>query len=476
MFNYHNPQTWELVRSRYKLADGQPFEMTDGQNLIFDCIFCRLFPRVEAITLTQYGKSHTAAVALVERCSNFAERWCIVAGSDKKAKIIMGYAIQHIFDNEYTAAKFETEGESRKRIQRERSKNRINFRLADGRLGELFIVSAQGQRRTNVLDAIMGFGSPNIVVDESSLIDDIIYAGIKRMLGGSNDTFLLELGNPFYRNHFLRTWRSEKYYKIFIDWQQALQEGRITKERVEEARAEAMFDVLYECQFPPEEALDKYGYRSLILEKDLDRSYRKQVMPIGRLRLGVDPAGEGQNYSVIVLRGSNAAKILYREHEPDTTVVAAKAVGFIRDFGVKGEDVAIDKVGLGKGVYDMVANTKEGRNCVGVAAGETATLTPVGKTRYFNKRAEMYDNTRAWLRVSEIERNDGWEDLLDVRYKIRSDRMMQIQPKEEMRKEGKESPDCGDALSLTFYTPEGANDIPPPPPNDYRELYPGVGG
>ena len=55
------------------------------------------------------------------------------------------------------------------------------------------------------IDGVLVHNSPNIVLDESSLIDDDIYAKIKRMLGGHEDNFIFEIGNPFHRNHFFKT-------------------------------------------------------------------------------------------------------------------------------------------------------------------------------------------------------------------------------------------------------------------------------
>jgi len=57
------------------------------------------------------------------------------------------------------------------------------------------------------------------------------------------------------------------------------------------------------------------------------------------------------------------------------------------------------------------------------------------------------------LATSELEGN-GWQDLLDVKYKIQSDRRVKIKGKDEMLKDGVLSPDVADALSLTFYNRE----------------------
>lgn len=164
--NYHNQTTWELVRSRYRNEEGNPFEMTPGQNYIFDCIFYRLHPRNQAVTYTQFGKSEICGQAVLSRITTLPEMWAIVAPSNKKAGIIMGYIIGHIFDNEATKAMFQIgKEESLERIRRERRKDKLTFSLGDGEIGGVFIISSEGRRTKDVIDALMGFGAKNIILD-----------------------------------------------------------------------------------------------------------------------------------------------------------------------------------------------------------------------------------------------------------------------------------------------------------------------
>jgi hypothetical protein len=65
----------------------------------------------------------------------------------------------------------------------------------------------------------------------------------------------------------------------------------------------------------------------------------------------------------------------------------------------------------------------------------------------------MFWRMKEWLSVGELEGKD-WQDLLDIRYKIQSDRKVKIKSKDEMLKDGIVSPDVADALSFTFYDRE----------------------
>lgn len=443
----------KLCSSRYKNYSNQPFELTDGQADIFECIAKRKHPRVHCISYTQFGKSDTVAMAVLTRITTFPEKWAIVAPSNKKAHIIMGYIIGHIFDNEYTSSLFEIEkGESLDRIKRERSKDRITFKLPDGQISEVFIVSSEGKRTKDLLDALMGMGAPNVIIDESSLIDDIQYVGILRMLGGHKDNFLFEIGNAMRRNHFFKTSLDPNYHHININCYQGLAEGRITQHFIDEMKSKPMFGMLYENNFPAQDAVDSSGYSPLYYDTELDNRIKSSVELFGELRMGCDVAGEGSNYSVITLRGKNGAKILYREHTPDTMSFVSAIIEAVRIN--RPYRLYIDKVGIGKPVFDRLLELPEmyvNGDCVvvGVQAGESAD----DKENFFNKRAEMFWRQRDWLQTSYLE-GDNWIDLLDVRYKIQSDKKVKIKSKDEMIKEGIQSPDVADSLSLTFYDSE----------------------
>jgi len=162
----------------------------------------------------------------------------------------MKYLIGHIFDNEFTKVKFQMEGESAESIKRHKSRNIVNFVLDDGTMSEVKIVSAE---------KAMGFGAPNIIEDESALISDHYHSFVMRMLGDQTENFLCKVGNPFESNHFRNSAEDPEYHKIIIDYQQGIDEGRLTPQYVEEMRKQPNFRVLYEVKFPPKDQADDQG-------------------------------------------------------------------------------------------------------------------------------------------------------------------------------------------------------------------------
>ena len=156
----------------------------------------------------------------------------------------MSYLIKHIFDNDYTRQRFVIEsGESEENIRRHKNKERLNFRLENGTMGEVFITSAEGA---------MGLGAANIVEDEAALIDDNYHSYVMRMLGDQTDNFLVKIGNPFHSTHFRKSEKDPRYHVIKIDYKQGIKEGRLTEEYVEEMKEQPNFGILYECEFPPD--------------------------------------------------------------------------------------------------------------------------------------------------------------------------------------------------------------------------------
>ena len=313
-------KTSQIVTELFRKDDGKPLILTPTQLEIFDLIWKRQHKRNHLMCHTRYGKSFVVALAVLLRVATYPEKWAIVAPSQKKAGIIMGYIIEHAFDNYYTKTKMQVDkGESMDRLRRERSKQRINFKHTDGTLGEVFILSGDSRNKQMAGDALMGFGAPNVILDEAALIDDDIEAKIFRMLGDNMDNFYLKIGNPFRRNHFLKAFRDPNYNKINADSEIGLKEGRVTKEFLEEAKKKPHYSILYENKFPLADSVDDKGWSYLITDVELENALDK-ITPdayIGDKLLGFDVARGGGNYNSWVMRTANYATKLAKNQDPD---------------------------------------------------------------------------------------------------------------------------------------------------------------
>lgn len=392
------------------------------------------------------------------------EKWAIIAPTEEKGRIIMDYIIEHVFDDDWLIAKLDYNGTKEKLLQ-ERSKTRITFKGA----GEVRVYTADATNMKKVEKALAGFGAPNIIVDESAILPDKIYAMIKRMAGGTKDNFILEIGNPFFKNHFWRMWIGTRYIKVFVDWVQALAEGRYTQDFIEEMKEEALFDVLYGCKFPEDEQAPE-GYVRLVSDSFIFNAMIDHEIPLGhnddgsiidKPILGIDPNHGGSNFTVFVIRYplTGFAKVVlkkqYKEDKTDITGdIIADAEKIIEEYQIADWNLAVDAGGVGAGVADGLE--RKGYGVDKIMFGQK----PENTVRYANAKAELFARLRKWVRAEngKLLKHDGFFELKEINYKLNNSSKMQMESKEELAKRGMASPDVADALALTFITTRIDND------------------
>lgn len=457
---------WEFARNNFENEDESPWEMSPGELAIFRLIFLREHPRNEIIASTQYGKSLTISRALLSRVCTYAGDWMLVVPDTKRGRIILNYMIRDTFNNDFFSSKLEGVNFKEKnllvRLLEERSKLKLTYQIVEDdekpRYGSVEILTADARRKQNTITNIMGFGGRNIVADEAALEDDDIDSGIFRMIAGKGeDTFLVKIGNPFFRNHFLTTWKDPHYKKVFIDYQIGLAEGRYLPSVIEEAKQKPNFDVLFGCKFPLADALDSEGWQQLISEDEV-RLAMQEAVHFGENRIGIDPADGGGDDAAIIRWSTGYAEILFRKSGLDQMDFTGQCVLKINETGIK--KIYVDRVQIGTHSrlveINRVENVKPEQkwSMIGVNAGEQSSDT----RRFFNKRAEMYWRIREWLKQGgKLSKDPAWMQLTTIKYKtVDSKGVIQIMPKDMMRKKGIHSPGVADALSMTFYDPTSA--------------------
>jgi phage terminase large subunit len=166
---------------------------------------------------------------------------------------------------------------------------------------------------------------------------------------------------------------------------------------------------------------------------------------------GVDIAREGDDSSVFTIR--QGAKVLYTDQWGKTDLMETTGIILqkIERFSLDYKNVNLDAVGVGAGVFDRLREQKVYVNGI-IAGGE-----PQDKEHYVNIRAEMYDNLRKRFEEGTISIPDDMDliaQLSSIRFRIASDRKLQIISKEDMKKQYRlKSPDKADSLALAFYEP-----------------------
>lgn len=195
--------------------------------------------------------------------------------------------------------------------------------------------------------------------------------------------------------------------------------------------------------------------------------------PIGPRHLGVDPARFGDDRTSLCLRQSRLVHWIRSYSKKDTMQVAGIVKTAIEELGLQsrlGDRVFIDVGGLGAGVYDRLRETVPDK---ALLVAVNSSEAPFDAVKYTNKRAEMWGETLAWLtnQPASIPDNDELHaDLTQIKYSYDSNNALVMEKKADMKKRGLRSPDCADALGLTFARP------PAPPKADQEDDDNNVGG
>lgn len=457
-------QAYDIVKKLFKNDYGDPFCMTQGQIELFRAIYEKSDPRIQFDCYTQYGKSDVVSMAVLLRCATFQEKFIILGATKDKANIIMGKLIKHIFENDYTLSKFQVdEGESLDFIRRSRAKDNITFKVDDNAIGQVITLSADARRKSNDAgDILIGHGGQNLIIDDAALVQDKIYGKALRMLGGHKENFLLKITNSFGRNHAFRSRNDPKFKKFIIDFKQGIAEGRITPEFIEEMRETldpVMFGILYECVYPPSDMVEDGGWMALLTPEQVEEAQKRapEIQSIGTKKLGVDVA-ESTNLNAFVSRTDNIMQVEETTIEKDLMKTAERVIGMASEQRILANNIWIDAVAVGSGVYARIKqmgleiNPFKGGEKPTERTKEQLLLDPI---EYYNMRAEVYWKFRMWvLHGGALRPHKDWQQLSKIKYRVTSDKKIQIMSKEEMRARGdlaaSESTDVPDAGSMTF--------------------------
>lgn len=173
--------------------------------------------------------------------------------------------------------------------------------------------------------------------------------------------------------------------------------------------------------------------------------------------IAVDVARFGDDQTVIGCKQGRKIWPFDKYRGMDTMETADKVAEKIREFNP--DAVFVDGGGVGGGVIDRLKQL--GHNVIEINFGSS----PRDKKQYANKRAEMYGDLRDALKAG-IDLPDDHElhdELIAVEYGFNAKQQIQLEKKEDMKKRGLSSPDCGDTAALFFAEP-----IAPPTPVSYN--------
>lgn len=279
------------------------------------------------------------------------------------------------------------------------------------------------------------------------------------------------VGNPFYEGCMRAMAGNSDYQLIFVPWywqdeyRKELPEGFEVdgeeqfltevldneqiywrRKKISELGDEALFkqeypmNVLEAFQATSNMSFIKADSVQACFDMD-DKTY--EAFPI---QMALDVARHGDDESCVVIRQGRKVHHIERYRITNLVDLAGRMVQYIKDY--KPRQLAIDTVGMGIGVYDILDGWGYGTVLEQVNAGNKA----FDDGKYINIRAEMWDRLKRAI-DSGIDLPDDERlrvDLCGVQYGYDSRQRLKLERKEDMKKRGLSSPDSADALAMTY--------------------------
>jgi hypothetical protein len=168
---------------------------------------------------------------------------------------------------------------------------------------------------------------------------------------------------------------------------------------------------------------------------------------------GVDIARSGEDKSVCYIRNGHQFVHMEVWSKADTMESAGRIEQLYNRYGA--EAIIVDCDGVGAGVFDRLRENK-----VPVFAFHGSSRCEkrdrTGELGFRNLRSYAIWHLRELMEPKfgvpiEVPRHDELiEELAVAKYEIRSGSLIEIGPKDEIKKRIKRSPDCGDAMAYAY--------------------------
>lgn len=289
-----------------------------------------------------------------------------------------------------------------------------------------------------------------LIFDEASGISDKIWETAEGALTDANTEIIwLAFGNPMHN--------SGRFFECFGKYKHRWKTAHIDSRNVEGTNKKEINEWVetygedsdfvrsrVKGQFP------RAGSNQLIPSNLVAAARKNHALGYGDLPfiLSVDVARYGDDRTIIGSRQGRFAQCLGKYRGLSTAETGEKVIEFIDTLSP--DATVIDGTGIGAAVVDHLRYRGYTTRIFEFSSVEKADDTAA----YFNKRAETWCLLRDWLRQPGVEIPDDQEfevDLTSPQYFFSSNQQIQLERKEDIKKRGLPSPDCGDMLAMTFY-------------------------
>jgi hypothetical protein len=288
-----------------------------------------------------------------------------------------------------------------------------------------------------------------MVFDEASIIDDSIWGEADQAM--SEGGLWVVAGNPSHNTgrfaecfkRFRHMWNT---YTIDARTAKKANQDRI-KKLIEAWGEDSDYINVHVKGLPPSAATTQFIPLDLIQGAQA-RQLVMEGFTHAPIVFGVDVARFGDDQTVIYVRQGGATLEIRKFRGIDTM----QTVGFVTEMDSKHKPQAIfvDEIGIGAGVVDRLHQLGY-KKVIGINSGNKAQKDD----QYFNKRSEMWGETKEWLRTGSIPMGDQEleDDLIGPEYGFDGKNRIKIESADDMKARGLASPDTASALALTFALP-----------------------
>ncbi|MBQ4431905.1 MAG: hypothetical protein II877_10405 [Synergistaceae bacterium] len=297
-------------------------------------------------------------------------------------------------------------------------------------------------------DAMRGLYFDGVILDEVADMKPEVWGEIIRPALSDRNGWACFIGTPKGQNLFHELYEyglsHEKWCSVLY---RADETGIIPESELEDARA-----VMSANQYRQEFLCDfSASEDNVLITIDMESDAAKKGLTEADIRgavrvMGVDVARFGDDRSVICKREGLWCHDMKAVEHTDNMTFAGIVAREIDEFRPDG--VFID-AGRGEGVIDRLRQL--GYRVLEINFGGRASEA----ARYANKRSEMWDKVREWLKSGGAIPNDPElkSELASPTYKFDAGGRLILEAKEKLKERGLRSPDMADALALTFAYP-----------------------
>ena len=329
-------------------------------------------------------------------------------------------------------------------IRRSTNKTEMKIELISGSIYQ--VIGADNY------DSLVGPNPVGIIFDEWAVSDRYPSAwNYFRPILVENEGWAVFPYTPRLRNHGWSLYQMALKNPLWfcqlltVDHTRAISHPDIQAER-ESGMSEDMIQQEFYCSFlaSTSNILIPFSLIQSSLHRDV------QYHGAGRIA-GLDVARFGDDRTGLVIRQGGQIIHIETWRNKDTVQTAGKAISMYRSKLF--DCVAVDVIGLGAGVYDMIKNAQV--PCVAVNVSESPSVD--GKYKLL--RDEVWWKVREWfgdmgcgisMAIPEQDRNELIADIQDIHYAYSKMGLIKIESKDDMKKRLGFSPDVGDALACTF--------------------------